>query len=256
VTRRVPTTRVAVVAPHPDDEVLGCASVLVSCDTIVVHATDGVPRNVVGEAARELRSTREREARAACALLGARVERFVDLGERDQELWSRAEAAGRALADVLGRAVVGAVYVPAFQSGHPDHDGLYVAAQIARDALVDQSIEWWCYALYALDDRGRAGYGWLHPDLFPDVTERRFTSDELTRKADALRAYHSQVHDDSVVQAWIDAPVNERFAPLPPRDTPIPPLRSYYDEIFRFHEQGIDRDTVDRTLRAALGAAP
>jgi hypothetical protein len=92
--------------------------------------------------------------------------------------------------------------------------------------------------------------------LFPNVTEHPFTHEEFARKADALRAHHSQVNDDSVVQAWLDAPVNERFAPLPPRHTPIPPLRSYYDEIFRFHEQGIDRDTVDRTLRAALGAAP
>jgi LmbE family N-acetylglucosaminyl deacetylase len=249
-------THVAVVAPHPDDEVLGCASVLTSCDTIVVHATDGVPPDVTGDAARELHDTREREAREACVVLGAHVARFVSFGERDQELWCRTSEVGVALADLLRSGSCTDVYVPAFQSGHPDHDGLYVAAQIARDILSDPRLRWWCYALYALDDRGRPGYGWLHPSLFPDVIERSFSSDEIARKSRALRAHETQVAGDSVVQAWLDAPVNERFAPLPPRRTPIPPLRSYYDEIFRFGEQGIDRGTVDRALRAALAAAP
>jgi LmbE family N-acetylglucosaminyl deacetylase len=256
VNETVAMTGVAVVAPHPDDEVLGCASVLTSCNTIVVHATDGVPPDVTGEAASELRAAREREARDACEFLGARVARFVSLGERDQALWRRTPEVGAALADLLRRESCAEVYVPAFQSGHPDHDGLYVAAQIARDALGDPQVRWWCYALYALDDRGRPGYGWLHPALFPDVTERSFSADELARKARALRAHHTQVADDSVVRAWLDAPVNERFAPLPPRHTPIPPLRSYYDEIFRFGEQGIDRGTVDGVLRAALAMEP
>jgi LmbE family N-acetylglucosaminyl deacetylase len=245
-------TRVAVVAPHPDDEVLGCASILTGYDTVVVHATDGVPPNIVGDAGRELRAVREREARAACAELGARVERFVTLGAHDQELWCHTAEVGRALADVLRQSACTAAYVPAFQSGHPDHDGLYVAAQLARDALDDTSLEWWCYALYALDNRGRPGYGWLDRDLYPDVIERAFTDDEIARKARALRAHQSQVGDDSVVGAWLDAPVGERFAPLPPRDAPLPRLRSYYDEVFRFDEQGIDRGTVESVLRAAL----
>ena len=42
-------SRVAVLAPHPDDEVLGCASVMVEHDTLVVHVTDGVPLNVGGK---------------------------------------------------------------------------------------------------------------------------------------------------------------------------------------------------------------
>ena len=36
-------SRVAVLAPHPDDEVLGCTSVLFDHDVVVVHVTEGVP---------------------------------------------------------------------------------------------------------------------------------------------------------------------------------------------------------------------
>ena len=82
-----------------------------------------------------------------------------------------------------------------------------------------------------------------------------FSPEELERKARALRCFSTQVSPGSVVQSWLDAPTNERFAPLPPIDAPVPLLRSYYDEVFRFGEQGIERGKVDRVLRAALAAA-
>ena len=247
-------SRVVVLAPHPDDEVLGCASILIDHDVVVIHATAGVPASVTGDEAIELRAARERESRAACAELGVEVERFVTLDALDQELWCHTEDVAHALADLLPSLECDAVYAPAFQSGHPDHDGLYVAAQLARTTLKDRSMSWNCYALYALDEHGRPGYGWLHPGLFPVVVDREFSAAEIERKARALRAFTTQVRADSVVQSWLDSPVNERFAPMPARDAPIPHLRSYYDEIFRFDEQGIDRGKVDRVLRAALAA--
>jgi LmbE family N-acetylglucosaminyl deacetylase len=245
--------RVAVLAPHPDDEVLGCSSVLLEHDAVVVvHGTDGVPLEVSGSAADELRAARDREAHDACHVLGAHVERFVTLDAHDQELWTSTAAVASSLVDLLRTLPCEEVYAPAFQSGHPDHDGLYVATQLARSALRGAETRWTCYALYALDDRGTRGYGWLHPGLFPEVTDRVFSDEELDRKARALRSFFTQLAPDSVVQTWLDAPTSERFAPLPPRDAPIPLLRSYYDEVFRFGEQGIDRATVDRVLRDAL----
>jgi LmbE family N-acetylglucosaminyl deacetylase len=245
-------SRVAVLAPHPDDEVLGCTSVLLEDDVIVVHVTEGVPASVTGDEAVALRAARDRESRAACAELGVEVERFVTLDALDQEVWSHTSEIASALAELLPSLKCDAVYAPAVQSGHPDHDGLYVAAQLARSALGDSRLQWSCYALYALDERGHPGYGWLHPGLFPDVTDRPFSADEIEQKSRALRSFTSQVHAGSVVQSWLDAPVAERFAPMPRRDAPIPHLRSYYDEVFRFDEQGIDRGTVDRVLRDAL----
>ena len=246
-------SRVAVLAPHPDDEVLGCTSVLVDDNVVVVvHVTDGVPASVTGDEATALRAARDREARDACDELGARVERFVTLDARDQELWCHTADVADDLATLLPTLDCDAVYVPAFQSGHPDHDGLYVAAQIARSMLADDRHRWTCYALYALDEHGEPGYGWLHPWLFPDVYDRTFSLEEIDRKSRALRAFVTQVNPESVIQRWLDAPTNERFSPLPRRNAPIPLLRSYYDEVFRFSEQGIDRATVDHVLRDVL----
>ena len=246
-------SRVAVLAPHPDDEVLGCSSVLMEHDVTVVHVTDGVPPNVTGKAASALRVAREQEALDACMELGARVERVVTLDAHDQELWSHTDDVAHDLAQLLSDLRVEAVFAPAFQSGHPDHDGLYVAAQLTRRELAALAeIDWQCYALYALDERGRPGYGWLHSGLFPHVDERVFSPEEIERKARALRCFVTQVSPGSVVQSWLDAPTNERFAPLPPIEARVPLLRSYYDEVFRFGEQGIERGKVDRVLRAAL----
>ena len=241
-------------APHPDDEVLGCSSVLVEHDVTVIHVTDGVPPNVTGPAASALRAAREQEASDACDELGARIDRFVTLDAHDQELWSHTDDVAHDLAQLLSGLGVEVVFAPAFQSGHPDHDGLYVAAQLTRRALGDAAVDWQCYALYALDERGRPGYGWLHSGLFPHVDERAFSPEEFQRKARALRCFVTQVSPGSVVQSWLDEPTNERFAPLPPIDARIPLLRSYYDEVFRFGEQGIERGKVDRVLRAALAA--
>jgi LmbE family N-acetylglucosaminyl deacetylase len=248
-------SRVAVLAPHPDDEVLGCTSVLLEHDVMVVHVTEGVPASIAGDEAVALRAARDRESRDACAELDVEVERFVTLNALDQEVWCRTSEIGNALAELLPSLECDAVYAPAFQSGHPDHDGLYVAAQLARSALSQLRLRWNCYALYALDDRGQPGYGWLHPGLFPDVTDRVFSAEETEQKSRALRAFTSQVHAGSVVQSWLDAPASERFAPMPARDAPIPHLRSYYDEVFRFDKQGINRGTVDRVLRAALSTS-
>ncbi len=48
-----------VVAPHPDDEVLGCSAVLYRSSATVVHVTDGVPPWTPTDGREELRSTRQ-----------------------------------------------------------------------------------------------------------------------------------------------------------------------------------------------------
>ena len=88
-------SRVAVLAPHPDDEVLGCASVMVEHDTLVVHVTDGVPLNVGGKHER-LAATRRQEAQAAHRRLGAKVHAIERLGVRDQEVWKQTDEVARA----------------------------------------------------------------------------------------------------------------------------------------------------------------
>ena len=79
-----PTDRRAiVVAPHPDDEVLGASGILTSRPCTVVFATDGVPPDSPDGT---LGDTRVAESRVAHEHLGARVDDIVRLQFTDQRV--------------------------------------------------------------------------------------------------------------------------------------------------------------------------
>ncbi len=196
---------------------------------------------------------RDRESRDACAELGVVVERFVALDALDQEVWSHTSEVADALTEVLPSLACDAVYTPAFQSGHPDHDGLYVVAQLARSALegVAHPLE----LLRALcPRRPRAS----RVRLAPSGVVPRCHRSRVLRAGDRTEgARIACLH--LAGPRWLGGPELARprrrtsgSRRCPKRDAPLPHLRSYYDEVFRFDEQGIDRGTVDRVLRDAL----
>jgi LmbE family N-acetylglucosaminyl deacetylase len=242
-----------VVAPHPDDEVLGAADVLAGRDCVVVHVTDGVPPDAPSV---DLAETRTRESRAAWDALGATVGLHVRLGFADQRVVDAVESVAHELA-LLIRSHED-VYVPAYQRGHPDHDAVYVAAQLARAEIATAADRgpprrWFAYALYALEPSGRPGYGWLDPEYFAGTYERGGDPESIRRKRTALECFVSQSRDGSVLDRWLDAPVPERYAPLPSRHMPLPHLRCFYDEIFHFEDFGISSAAVSASLASALG---
>ena len=76
-----------VLAPHPDDEVLGASTVLRHGPTTVVHVTDGVPPWTERMAWATLLARRQAECATAWAVLGADVAGSVQLGFDDLTVW-------------------------------------------------------------------------------------------------------------------------------------------------------------------------
>ncbi len=125
---------VLVLAPHPDDETIGCGGVirrytLAGTRVAVVVVSDGrrgdpaLNRRLTGSAKtrraeEELIARRRGEAAAAAALLGVRDLVFLD--QPDGEVAVTAEAVAR-LRSELQRLAPDVVFLPFLSDQHPDH---------------------------------------------------------------------------------------------------------------------------------------
>ena len=128
-----PARRVLVLAPHMDDEVIGCGGIMkqyaqvgacVSC----VYMTDGA-FGLTGCQRDEMVETRRRETQAAAALLG--MERLYFLDQSDGCLRSH-DALEQRLAGILSTERPDAVFAPYPFDVHPDHK--HVLVVLARAA--------------------------------------------------------------------------------------------------------------------------
>lgn len=188
---------VLVLAPHMDDETIGCGGTLAlhaqrGAKIAVVFLTDG--RNgssalsrLQGEghsrAQRELVETRKREARLALDRLG--VPGMICLDAEDGALNSCTWAAQR-LQGVLYEVRPQIVYVPFYLEEHPDHRA---ASRVLLDATAGTSLQFQCI-----------GYEVWTP-LFPNCLVR--IDSTMTLKKDALAQYRSQLAETDYLHACV-----------------------------------------------------
>jgi LmbE family N-acetylglucosaminyl deacetylase len=193
--------RVLVVAPHPDDETLGCGGLiarLVAAGGLVhtVFVTDGGASHPHSRAwpRPRLAALREREATEALAALGAgdSPRTFLRLGDAAMPpVGTTAFSEARdALANILGDLRPDLVVLPWRRDPHCDHrDGWRLAREALRQCAQDPPILE--YAIW-LDELGA-------PGDFPvagEVEEVRVdVGPAVTAKRSALAAHRSQISD-------------------------------------------------------------
>jgi len=181
--------RIAVLAPHMDDEVLGCGGTIArhaheGAQVSVIFLTDGrygsganaaLPEPERSLRQRELIDIRKEEARRAGAILGVKSIAFLDA--EDGRLRADTQAAAK-LRAILERERPQIVYLPFFLENHVDHAAaspILIAA--AADALHD--FECRCYEVWT--------------PLFPNLIVEIDATLELKRRA--LACYESQLAD-------------------------------------------------------------
>lgn len=137
--RRIPE-RVLLVAAHPDDETIGLGAQLCRCqDLILLHLTDGAPRDL-GDARRHgfadapsYAAARARELQAALA--AGRVSALrLSFGRADQGLAHALPELARRLGATIEGLRPSILITHAYEGGHPDHDSAALACQIAAHA--------------------------------------------------------------------------------------------------------------------------
>jgi LmbE family N-acetylglucosaminyl deacetylase len=178
--------KVIVLAPHMDDEVLGCGGTIArhvraGADVTVVFLTDG--RHGSGSLAalseferrhrqRELVEVRKQEARRAGEILGVKHVLFLDA--EDDRLCTDPRAPRR-LRDILEREPPRIVYLPFLLENHPDHAAASEVLIAAAGAAAD--FECRCYEVWT--------------PLFPNIVVEIDVTLELKRRA--LSCYESQL---------------------------------------------------------------
>jgi LmbE family N-acetylglucosaminyl deacetylase len=241
-----------VLAPHPDDEVLGCAGVLATRPTTVVHVTDGVPPWAPVQSVPTLVTRRIEECEAAWSVLQATVTR-VSLHHQDARLFLNLPRLVDDLIALFTTATSSDVLVPAYERGHPDHDTVHVAVQLARRHVPRQNNTWIGYSLYALDPSGATRFGFLDPIDYPHLPVDP-GSVSLGVKRRAIREFSSQISAGSILTQWLGNSASERYGQLPHWGTPLPILPCLYERRLTEVDDGIQPETVDNLLRSSLAA--
>lgn len=172
--------RVVVLAPHMDDETIGCGGSLArhvskGAQIDVVFLTDGRRGGSSGDrrAEQELIQVRRREAQAALQILGVQHLHCLDLV--DGELQSEPAAVAR-LRELLLATRPELIYLPCFLEEHPDHRA---ASQLLLDATAGTALapRCQCYEIWTP----------LFPNCFVNIDS------VLEQKKAAVLKYRSQL---------------------------------------------------------------
>ena len=138
--------RLVLVAPHPDDEVLGAGGLLqcmhhLRVEVVVVAVTDGEGSHPAARAGgRDVASTRATESAVALDRLGCGSAPIMRLGLSDGSVAAELPRLTRVLSDLLGPDDL--CVTPWRHDGHPDHDATGAATVAAAGALGTPVLEY------------------------------------------------------------------------------------------------------------------
>ena len=232
--------RVMIVVAHPDDETIGLGAQLCRfADALLVHLTDGAPRD--GNDARkygfanvaEYAAVREAELEAALRAADTPRLRRLGLGIPDQEAWRDLAGLAWRLAGLLRAEQPAAVFTHAYEGGHPDHDAAAFAIHAAC-RLVESPPVIIEMPFYHRRDGCLVTGEFLGPPVTPPTVPRtrgragrgggqrsyliNITGEALRRKARMIGCF--------ATQRWLLEQFDlsaERFRPAPKHDFRVPP---------------------------------
>ena len=124
---------ILVLAPHPDDETLGCGGLIASVrarevPVNVLFVSDGAASHQGFIDEKELQRIRQEEACSACSQLGVSAENLHFLNLPDGQLHAHSETIKTAIEQLMTKHSCDIVLAPHCDDPPPDHQAVYRAA--------------------------------------------------------------------------------------------------------------------------------
>jgi N-acetylglucosamine malate deacetylase 1 len=247
--------RILVLAPHPDDETVGCAvalrrAIAAGASGYVMYLTTGVPPRALlwpWQRPGYHRRVARRRAEAAEAARRIGLSPVAWLNHPSRTLKSHLAAALAAVADAVAAHAIDALWVSAWEGAHQDHDvANFIAAQFAARMPVLEFAEY-----NFAGSRVRSG---CFPTSGPEDTVLRLDAEEALWKRRLLACYRSERGNLAHIRTETEA-----LRRLPPHDYAQRPHpgRLFYE---RFHWVPFRHPRIDfatpEEVAAALAGAP
>src|SRR5262245_60793810 len=125
---------ILVIAPHPDDEVIGCGGSLIKCarrgDRVVAIFLTSGELGLKHLPAKEAWQIREAEAKKCTKILGISAIHFLRLP--DWMANEHVKEGGAQLLPILRQEQPEIIYLPHPQESHPDHQAALAIVKAAR----------------------------------------------------------------------------------------------------------------------------
>ena len=180
-----------IIAPHPDDEVLGAGGVIKKFskeghEVYVLVITRGSPKYYSDEKIQNVR----KEALAAHEILGVKQTAFLDFHAPELDITSNAEIS-KAISEYISKWKITDLFIPHRGDIHNDHRKVFEASLVAARPIGNFTVK----AIYAYETLSETE--WAAPfsdDAFiPNHFEN--ISDTMSHKFEAMKCFKSQIRD-------------------------------------------------------------
>ena len=186
--------KVLVIAPHADDEVLGCGATMAKASAkgdevyvlICTNASVGAPELFSEDTIKQIR----KEAITAHRTLGVKDTFFLEFPSPVLDQYPRYKMSNE-ISAIIKRVGVDTVYIPHRGDCHKDHAIIHDCAMVACRPLANCLVR----HVYAYETLSETEWGEpVAADFFVPVKYNTFTVEEFQKKLDAMSSYKSQLY--------------------------------------------------------------
>lgn len=184
-------TNILIIAPHPDDEILGCGGTIKKLSSngnkvFILILTRG-KKELYSDA--KIANVRQ-EAKNAHDILGVTETRFLDFPAPDLDLVSIAELS-EAILKVIIELKINTIYIPHHGDIHHDHKAVFNAGIVAARSVNNNPVK----RIYAYETLSETE--WAAPLNNDAFIPTRFVNitDTFPAKIEAFKCFKSQLRD-------------------------------------------------------------